>query len=41
MALHIMAVARQWLSSDHMVTPTYMNATMEDGAFYAVFAGVM
>jgi hypothetical protein len=28
MALQTTAVARQWLSSDHMVTPTDTNATM-------------
>jgi hypothetical protein len=34
------AVARQWLSSDHMVTPTHMNATIEESVFYAVVPGL-
>jgi hypothetical protein len=42
MALQTKAVARQWLSSDHMGTPKYMNATMaqqhRNGIFCAVHA---
>jgi hypothetical protein len=42
MALQTMAVARKWLSSDHMVTPADTNATIalqqRNGVFYAVRA---
>jgi hypothetical protein len=38
MALQTTVVAMQWLSSDHVVTPTDTNTTTEDGVFYAVHA---
>jgi hypothetical protein len=38
-------VARQWLSSDHVVTPTDMNATIalqqRNGVFYAVHVEIL
>jgi hypothetical protein len=40
MALQTTAVARQWLSSDHVVTPTDMDATIalqqKNGVFHLV-----
>jgi hypothetical protein len=43
MALQTTAVAKQWLSSDFLGTPTYTNATtaqqQRNGAFCAVYAG--
>jgi hypothetical protein len=39
--LRMQAVARQWLSGDHVVTPTDTNATIEEGVFYAFHAGAI
>jgi hypothetical protein len=33
------AVARQWLSSDYVVTPIDKDTIIEDGVFYAIRAG--
>jgi hypothetical protein len=45
MALKTTAVARQWLSSDDVVTPTDKNATTAvqqgNGVFYAVHAEIL
>jgi hypothetical protein len=45
MALQTMAVARQWLSSDHVITLTDINATIalqqRKDVFYAVRAEML
>jgi hypothetical protein len=45
MALQTTAVARQWLSSDHVVTPTDRNTTIalqqRNGVFYLVQAEML